>query len=204
MNEVPVRLTNFLDFVCKTTTQKLTVVRKQKKENAEGYEVYADFYKAVREGIVNMHKRGRPKSVLDAILNGLSDERKQRAYAEVIAGYKKFLGRKKVSWFHPPKDDWTHAGLAMSLKPEVGFIINGERRAIKLYMRQKPKLKKSNADIITHLMDFVLVPGKRTRPRFCVLDVRRNKLFIAPEKTDGLMTIVRAEAACFVEMYRSA
>ena len=124
MNEVPVRLTNFVDFVCKTATQKLTVVRKQKKENAEDYEVYADFYKAVREGIVDMHKKGQPKSALDAILNGLSDKRKQRAYAAIIAGYKRFLGRKKVTWFPPPKDDWTHAGLAVRLRPEVGLVIN--------------------------------------------------------------------------------
>jgi len=201
MNEVSVRLTDFVDFVTKTATQKLTVVRKQKKENAEDYEVYADFYKAAREGIVNMHKKGQPKSSLDAILGGLTDERKQHAYAEVIAGYKKFLGRKKVSWFRPPKDEWTHAGLAMSLKPEVGLVIKDERYAIKLYMREKPKLKKVNADLITHWMDFVLEPTKKNRPRFCVLDVRRNKLFIAPDKTDGLMTIVRAEARCFVEMY---
>ena len=203
MNEVSVRLTNFVDFVTKTATQKLTVVRKQKKENAEKYEVYTD-YKAVREGIVNMHKKGHDKSALDGVLKGLADKRKKEHFAAIITGYKKFLGRKKVAWFHPPKDEWTHAELAMSLKPEVGLVINGERHAIKLYMRDTPKLKKSNADLITHLMDFVLVPNKRTRPRFCVLDVRRNKLFIAPDKTDGLMTIVRAEAACFVEMYRGA
>ena len=68
MNEVSVRLTNFVDFVTKTATPKLTVVRKQKKENAEKYEVYTDFYKAVREGIVNMHKKGRDKSALNAIM----------------------------------------------------------------------------------------------------------------------------------------
>ena len=204
MNEVSVRLTNFVDFVTKTTTQKLTVVRKQKKENAEDYEVYADFYKAVREGIVNMHKKGHDKSVLDGVLKGLADKRKKEHFAAIITGYKKFLGRKKVLWFPPPKDDWTHAGLTMRLKPEVGLVINGERHAIKLYLRDKPMLKRASANIITHLMDFVLVPGKRNRPRFCVLDVRRNKLFIAPEKTDGFMIIVRAEARCFVEMYGGA
>lgn len=204
MSEVRVGLTNFVDFVNKTATQKLTVVRKQKKENTEDYEVYADFYKAVREGIVNMHKKGQDKSALDGVLKGLADKRKKKHFAAIITGYKEFLGRKKVSWFPPPKDEWTHAGLAMRLKPEVGLVINGERHAIKLYLREKPTLKKANADIITHLMDFVLVPGKRNRPRFCVLDVRRNKLFSAPNKTDGLMTIARAEAACFVEMYRGS
>ncbi|MCH8913778.1 MAG: hypothetical protein IIA33_09455 [Planctomycetes bacterium] len=180
------------------------MVRKQKNENAEDYEVYTDFYKAVREGIVDMHKKEQPKSALDAILNGLSDKRKQRAYAAIIAGYKRFLGRKKVSWFPPPKDDWTHAGLAVRLNPEVGLVINGERHAIKLYMREKPKLKKANADIITHLIDFALAPGKRNPPRFCVLDVRHGHLFTAPENADDLMTIVRGEAACFAEMYRGA
>ncbi|MFH0982629.1 MAG: hypothetical protein V2A79_13985 [Planctomycetota bacterium] len=204
MNGVPVRLTNFVDFVCKTATQKLTVVRKQKKENAEDYEVYADFYKAVREGIVDMHKRKLPKSALDAVLKGLSDKRKEQAYAVIIAGYKKFLGRKQVEWFDPPKDDWTHAGLAVRLNPEVGLVINGERHAIKLYMRETPKLRKANADLITHLMESVLGVQKPNPPRFCVLDVRHGNLFAAPESADGLMTIAHAEAACFAEMYRGA
>ena len=54
-------LTEFVDFVSKAGTPKLTVVRKVKQRHAEGYDPQTDFYKIIREGIVLMHRLNKPK-----------------------------------------------------------------------------------------------------------------------------------------------
>ena len=196
---IAISLTHFVDFVCKSGTPKLTVVQNAKKQVEAGYDPATDFYKLLRERIIEMHTEGQPKSVLDTLTAALADKKKQTAYPEIVKGYKTFLGKKKIMWFPPPKDDWTHGGLSVSVNPEVGLEINGTRYAIKLYFKAD-KLSKLRADIITHLMQLVLASGKKPSV-FAVLDVRRPKLFAAPSPTTGLTALLQGEAASFAAIY---
>jgi len=63
-----ISLTSFVDFVSKAGTPKLTVVKNAKQQLAEGYDPATDFYKAIRDGIIGMHKSGQPKTALDAAM----------------------------------------------------------------------------------------------------------------------------------------
>lgn len=55
---IEITLTDFVDFVSKAGTPKLTVVKKVKKHHIDGYDPQTDFYRAIRKGIVDMHKKG--------------------------------------------------------------------------------------------------------------------------------------------------
>lgn len=194
-----VSLTHFVDFVSKAGTPKLTIVKNVKEQLARQYDPAADFYKAAREGIVEMHKTAQPKSALDVLMSSISDKKKQSAYPPIIQGYKKFLGKKKVSWFDPPRDEWTHGGLAVSVNPELGLTINGTLHTIKLYFKGD-KLAKLRIDIATQLMELVLRKTK-TPTVFGVLDVRNAKLFTSSGIDPGLIALLQGEASSFAQMY---
>ena len=92
----PISLTDFVDFVMKVGSPKLTQVRTVK--NRGPYDAATDFWKALREGIVSFHQDGGTKKELDKIVAGLTDKKKVARYHECVGGYKKFLGRKQISW----------------------------------------------------------------------------------------------------------
>jgi hypothetical protein len=199
---IEITLTEFVDFVSKAGTPKLTGVRRVKQRLAEEYDPRTDFYKIIRDGIVSMHKLNKPKNALDDLLNGLTDKKKITAYPELVGGYKTFLGRKAVTWFPPPKDWWKHGDLSVSVNPEVGLIINGKRQIIKLYFKSEA-LTKMKMDIVTHLMtEELAVPGSSPID-FAILDIRNAKLIPAGNTDSGLSALLQGEAASFAQIYNS-
>ena len=197
---VHISLTEFVDFVAKSGTPKLTLVKTVKDRHKVGYDPKTDFYKPLREGIVSLHKAGRAKAAFDSLTNGLTDQKKITAYPELVKGYKKFLGTKNIAWFKPPQDVWTFQGLAVSINPEVGLIINGNRHAIKLYFKAET-LSKLRVDAINELMHQVLGSGK-THPTFSILDIRNSKLHSAPAPKPSLLPLLQGEALAFETIYR--
>jgi len=197
---IQISLTEFVDFVAKSGTPKLTVVRTVKDRHAVGYDPKTDFYKPLRDGIVSLHKAGQPKTALDSLTNSLTDQKKITAYPDLVKGYKKFLGNKAVKWFKPPQSQWTFQGLAVSVNPEVGLEINGTRHAIKLYFKAD-KLSKLRVDAINELMHQVLGGGK-VNPTFSILDIRNAKLLSAPAPNPSLLPLLQGEAIAFATIYR--
>ncbi|MEP6653198.1 MAG: hypothetical protein ABJA82_07550 [Myxococcales bacterium] len=193
-----VSLTYFVDFVMKSGTPKLTVVRKFKER--DDYDPQTDFYKKIRQGIVRLHREGKPKTELDSLIAGLSDEKKQNAYPEIVSGYKKFLGSKKVKWFEPPQGDWTAGGLKVSVNPELGLEINGQPFVLKLYFKDEA-LQKKRAEIVAHMMNVVLGPMSPSAAAFVVLDVRRGKSVQPPVPVAGHDALLAGEAASFATMF---
>lgn len=54
--KIEISLTDFVDFVCKSGTAKLTKVRQIKER--DDYSPKTDFYKALREGVIENHETG--------------------------------------------------------------------------------------------------------------------------------------------------
>lgn len=196
---IEISLTQFVDFVSKAGTPKLTVVKNVKKQHEDGYDVQTDFYKSIREGIVDLHRNDHSKSHLDAVTKEITDKKKQTAYPPIVKGYKKFLGKKDISWFDPPRSKWTHGELAVVVNPELGLEIKGERHVVKLYFK-KEKLAKLRMDTITHLMCDALSSGGKP-VAYAILDVRNAKLIPAGKTEPGLTALLQGEASSFAEIY---
>lgn len=187
-------LTYFLDFVHKSGTPKLTVVRNFK--NRPEYDPATDYYKPLRHEIVRMHEQNHPKSVLDSFV-AAAHAKKKGNYATAVTGYKKFLGKKAVSWFDPPKGTWSGGGIEVTVNPEVGLSINGTEFVLKLYFK-RDKLATNKMEIINHLMAATLADPKKPRT-FGVVDMRSGKLIATP-LNPGLVPLLNGEAAAFATM----
>jgi hypothetical protein len=150
-----ITLTDFVDIVSKSGTPKATKVAQVK--NRAAYDPRQDFYRAARERIVETHQKGQDKAFLRRVLVGLTDPKKITSYPEIIKGYTRWWGRKSLSWFTPPSDLFAVHGVDVSVNPELGLEINGDRHIIKLYFKDDA-LTKTKSDIVTHLMETCLRP----------------------------------------------
>lgn len=185
-----ISLTYFVDFILASGSSRIARAQLIKSGPDERY---SDFYKPVREAIVDMHRKGLDTRVLADLLATLEDPREQRIFPKVVVGYGKFLRRhRKVTWFEPPQGEHELGDLRVRVNPELGLLLDGQPHAIKLYFRGEP-LTSQRAALINEIQSRALAatwPGMV----FAVLDVRRSKL-LPREPKPGYSRLIRAEAA---------
>jgi hypothetical protein len=193
----PVPLASFVDFVLKVGAPKLAVVRDLK---AHQYDHLTDFYRPLREAIVEMHEKGRPPGALDELVEAMTDERKRRIFPEVIAGYRAFLGAHRAAWSAPPRAALPMDGLEIAVAPELGFEIDGVPHVVKTYFQGEP-LAQRRVDLTLSLMSAALSTG-RPRAVFAVLDMPNARLRLLQTRPDEkLFLLLRGEAAAFAAIY---
>src|SRR5690349_15291040 len=109
-----ISLTYFVDFVLKAGTPKLTGVREFKERKDE---LFTDFYRQVRESIVDMHRTGKSDKILDDFLAAQRDERRRRIYPSIVSGYRKLLASAPMKWFEPPVSAYRIGDIEVNVNP---------------------------------------------------------------------------------------
>lgn len=194
-----ISLTHFVDFVLKAGTPKLTGVKEIKANRSDQI---TDFYKPLREAIIDFHEKGQSISVLDGFVETMTDERKRRIYPSLLAGYQRFLDARPMTWFSPPKTVLPVGDLEVRINPEVGFRIEGTPHVLKLYFRGEP-LTSKRVSIVLSLLTAALGPC-RPGTVFAMLDVRHARLYtIKAPPNPRLSLLLRGEAASFATIYAS-
>ena len=203
MSAEPIRisLTDFVDFSIKVGPPKLTKVNELRRRG--NYSPATDFWKPLRDALVDLHESGRmDRRQLDAFLKTVSDGKKVSRYTDACAGYKSFLGRKRIDWFASPQAIWVPNRLKVRVKPELGLTIDGHPHIVKLYFKND-KLSKQRVELVTYLMRDRLKKSAPAGARFCVLDIAHAKLHHASENGGNLFPLLMGEAAAFVAMWES-
>lgn len=113
---IKISLTDFVDIVSKSGTPKATKIAQVK--NRVPYNPAADFYKAIRDAIIEMHSTSQGKAHLRKLLPSLVDQKKVSNYHGVVDGYLKWWGRKALEWFAPPSGIFSGYGVEVSVNPE--------------------------------------------------------------------------------------
>ena len=194
-----ISMTTFVDFVLASGTQRLTVVKKAKGEYEHDYSPARDFYKALRESIIDLHQQGKPVAGLGSVLNTLKDKRKIDSYAACISSYKGWCGRKRMDWLEGIKAHWAHGDLIVRVNPELCLRVNDVPYAIKLYFKSD-KPSKSRLETMFHLLQ-ISVPNKHQERTQGILDVRRGNLFSPNKEIRGIQTLLEGEASAFQTMW---
>ena len=185
-------LTDFVDIVLASGTPKMTKVAQIKKR--KGYNPAFDFYKTIRDRIVDIHRNKYPKATIKKLIPTLTDTKKLEVYPMLISGYNKWWGKKSFNWFEPPSELFSQHGVDIRVNPELGLLIDGSPYLVKLYFKAK-KLTKSRIDIITHLMGIALGGKCQTGTVMSVLDVRQAKLISPTVTIPNLVASISAELA---------
>ena len=197
-----ISLTEFVDFAIKSGTPKLTKVREIKRQHELGYHPAHDYYRKLREGFVAYHQDGLDKKYVDGLARNIGDKNKCETYPVLAKAYKKFLGRKQLAWFEPPRAEWTFSDLGVRVNPELGLTMDGEDYLVKLYFKDE-KLTKNRLAIINNLM----LNGLGDLAEGCrigILDVRHSKLHVFDSADPALEPLLEGEALAFCRMYEGA
>jgi hypothetical protein len=180
-------LTDLVDIVSASGTPKATKVRRIK--HRPPYNPAADFYKKIRDTIIQTHERLQTKAALNQAVSGLTDPKKITSYPSVISGYKRWWGRRQLLWFDPPYEVYSAHDVEVSVNPELGLEVNGVPHLIKLYFKAE-RLSKNRIDIITHLMAEMLSTQCPPQTIMSVLDVRCSNLISPTVPIEGLSGIL--------------
>lgn len=184
-------LTDLVDVFSKAGTPKATKVREIK--NREPYQPATDYYRRFREGIIDIHQQGKSKDALVEILHALPTHKVEN-YSEIVEGYRKWWGRKNLSWFEPPRGSYSYHGFSVSVNPELGLEIDEQRYAIKLYTKAD-QLSKPRVDLVNSIMELTLNNHIEDGIKVAVLDIRSSKLFISAGPVRDAQFLIDAELA---------
>lgn len=195
-----ISLTDFIEYVTKVGSTKFTKV-KQIKER-EDYHPAKDFWRPLREAIIEMHESESDRKRLDAVVSTITDKKKLNLYSSLVKQYKSFLGRKEIEWFEPPSKTWKHNGLEVKINPELGLILNGQPYAIKLYFKAD-KLSQNKVDLILLLMQTQLRSKSQKNIRFAILDIPNKKLYEKTKLGKQHLGLLEGEAMSFMSIWDS-
>ena len=192
-----ISLTDFVDFVIKAGSPKLTKVREI--VNRGKYSPACDYWKALREHITDVH---RDNVKLGAMSQAL-DPKKRHRYEAAIVGYRKFMRKTgEMYYFEPPSERWVSSGLTVRVNPEFGLGIGGRRYVVKLYFKdEEPTKHRLNA--VLELMRIALKKKPFEDVTVAVLDVANSKFIPQDTESPGFDILLAAEAQSFMTMWNS-
>ncbi len=182
-------LTDFVEIVSKSGTPKATKVRQVK--DRPSYHPSADYYKQIREAIVEIHRDNSTESILQNIATNTSPAKREN-YTAICAGYKQWHKKHKLAWFQPPDCLYEHSGIHISVNPELGLFVEDKPHLIKLYFKAEP-LTKNRVEIITHLMSNCLKTSSPLNTTMAILDIRSSKLIFSLPTETKLNALINAE-----------
>lgn len=193
-------LTDFIDIVAKSGSPKATKVTQVKTR--PDYDPAFDFYKPIRDKIIEIHEYDFPKKALFSFLSTITDHKKLQNYPRILEGYKKWWGRKELVWFKPPNNIFTDQNIGIMINPELGLSINNHKRyIIKLYLKSE-KLTKFKVEVINYLMQVSLSNQCKNGEIMAVLDVRQSKIFEATTSFDNtIKALLSAELAYIANLW---
>lgn len=197
---IRITLTEFMNYVNKSGSAKMTVVTKSKTRHEEEYQTFKDYWLKLRENIKRVHRKNLSKNELYSIIDEVSDDKKEN-YSKAIDGYCRFWGKKKIIWCIPPKKTWAIGSIRVELNPELGLKINNKIYYIKLFTTANDILDKRHADLILALMAKELREKVEDNATFAVLDIKKGKLFEYKENDKNLYALLKAEARGFESIW---
>lgn len=79
---IKILLTDFIDFVSKTGSTKLTQVKKVKERKP--FHPATDYYKYVREGIIDIHQTSGDKNQFENLIKNTPNIRKRENFEKLL------------------------------------------------------------------------------------------------------------------------
>lgn len=162
-----VSMSKFVDFLQTTGPARVTEAL---SHAAPPFDLYAEW----KVGALSLLAQGKALGTAEEVFPGLADVKKQRLYAPLLKGLKKFLRSSAGVWFAPPVVDYPLAhGVAVRVNPELGLTISGVPLVVKLHLRTS-KLTRERTQLLVALMTQALEGVAPKNAGFAVLDVARG------------------------------
>jgi hypothetical protein len=197
--KINISFTDFVDFSLTNGTQRLSKVKEIKRRG--DYHPATDYWKDFRDAVVTMHRENKDIRYLYNVAESQKQESKKMNYKRHIENYHKFLGRKEIVWFHPPKSKWNYEDLVVTINPELGLYINGKPHIIKMFLKDG-EVSKRKAEALFFVMKSEFEEDF-PETTFGLLELKKSKLHVPTKEPENISVLLRAEATAFLEIYHN-
>lgn len=194
-----ITLTQFCNYLTKTSRQKATAMKQIATSLAEDYQAHEDYWLHLRNGVKRAISSTGKADALDAIMDNIPVDR-QDNYQIMLDGLKKFWGKKKFDKVTYRKAVWRHSHLKINVSVELSGEYRNKVYLIKLYNHVNDPIRKDEADIMLLVLKEAL---QAEIDRFVddghevvlgVLDVAKGKLHSYREVGEDISRILKMEA----------
>ncbi len=178
--EMEFNFTKIVDFINSTGTNKLKIVRQAIEVLETDYSTVKDYYKEIREHIIQYFKN--PKEKISIPNKWSSEVVKEKLFIDLAQTIKKRFISKKIKWIDDVcRKTINIEGVDINVTPEIFIEYNGIKYIIKLYFKEEA-LNKKSAELLLLMLkkaygedysDFVLG----------IYDIRKNRLFTSDKIT---------------------
>lgn len=194
-----ITLTQFCNYLTKTSRQKATAMKQIASSLAEDYQAHEDYWLHLRNGVKKAISTTGKADALDVIINNVPADR-QGNYQIMLDGLKKFWGKKKFKKVTYRKSVWRHSHLKINVTVELYGEYNNKVYLVKLYNHVNDSIRKDEADIMLLILKEALQTEiKRFEDDgheviLGVLDVAKGKLHTYREVGEDISRILKMEA----------
>lgn len=195
-----ISMSSLADIASNSGLKRQSKVRALKRRGP--YSPGIDFYKSLREGLVDVHRGGITKAQLGQLAESQSDPRRSGPYRSAVAAYLKWWGQKDIALLDPPRDTYSKHGVDVSVNPEMALSINGTTYLVKLHLNRDP-LDTFKVNVITSLMELVLRAKCTDGEVMAVLDVNRAKLHPLGTHAEKYRLLIDGELAYIAGIWES-
>lgn len=194
-----ITLTQFSNYLTKTSRQKATVARQIATSLSEDYQAPVDYWLHLRNGVRRaISSTGRAES-LDAMMDNVPADR-QGNYQIMLDGLKRYWGNKTFSRITYRKAIWRHSRLKIKVSIELYGEYRNKVYLIKLYTHVNNSIRKDEADMMLLVMKEALqaeierFEAEGQEVVLGVLDVAKGKLHSYREVGEDVSIILKLEA----------
>ena len=166
-----ITLTQFIEILTRTAINKAKKVRAVRKQFEEPYAPAVDCYKMLRDVLVRSSDQEELKASLKIYSRKAWDASRQSRYPVLIAGYLKWLGRKKIEAQRLLPRAYHHGDATLTVNPELRMMINDAPLIVKLYFKESV-LQRADAQLVCSVISHVY----KEPITYAVLDVQRSRL----------------------------
>lgn len=196
-----ISLTTIVDFIAAVGLAKVTVVRGAIRQYEEPYRPGRDYWRGLRDAMVEMQLGDGDLRALDAAVATASPKR--RANYQLRAGeYRRWIGKKRIDAERVERRDRRFARFDVRINPELLLRVNdGVPTITKLYFRGEP-LDKHRIDAALHLMETTYSDLIARGMTVGVLDIGQGRLITPTVANPNLEPLLAGELASFGQIWK--
>lgn len=194
-----ISLTQFCNFLTKTSRQKATEARNIALSLAEDYQRQSDYWLHLRNGVKRVMATTGSADSLDAIMDDVPEDR-QANHQVMIDGLKRYWGRKVFQNVRLPKRVWKHSRIHVNVNLEICGEYRNKIYLIKFFAHVNQPIRKDETDMMLLLMhealesDIEAFEAEGKQVILGVLDVAKGKFHPYRSIPEDLSTLVKMEA----------
>ena len=195
-----ISLSRWVDYLAADNQAKVTKVGEILRQYERDYSPGGDYWRPFRAGIIDFHRSEADIAALDQLVDEAPQDRRDN-YRHALAGYRRFLGRRRIELGETPRAaEWTlDDRLSVRLNPDATMHLRGEPIVVQFHLKAALPLDQRLANPVL----FMLAEAYGSEQKVGILDVHRGRLLVPTRLRRRHEVVLRAQASAFAETWRA-